>query len=71
MGYFNNVLIVTDFYSTSAANHALIPQAIQQIMNKQEQVSFVLLEKNKMEILQEIENKTPCLGIVSFFLISR
>ena len=37
-------------YSTSAANHALIPQAIQQIMNKQEQVSFVLLEKNKMEI---------------------
>ncbi len=52
-------------YSTSAANHALIPQAIQQIMNKQEQVSFVLLEKNKMEILQEIENKTPCLGIVS------
>ena len=52
-------------YSTAAANHALIPEAIQQIMNGQEQVSFVLLEKNKTEILQEIKDKQPCLGIVS------
>ncbi len=52
-------------YSTAAANHALIPEAIQQIMNKQENVSFVLLEKNKMEILQEVRSKNSCLGIIS------
>lgn len=52
-------------HTTMAANHALIPQAMQHIMEQYEKVSFVLLEKSKEEILQEIDENLPAIGIIS------
>lgn len=52
-------------HTTMAPNHALLPRAIQEIMEQNENISFKLLEKDKEEIFNEVMQNLPVLGIVS------